>query len=302
MPCDGRNDNCRRRRELLTQLKCIVDSMDRKKPCEWDKPSAPPPINICKDVPPQQNSFECYIPIKDTKSVFLRGSVMHRCECIKRNGLQDRCMMWDCMGKPECMTKLYPICEPGQKALSKFMEHGDVNAALEKLIAADKARELALANYCKLVGPEVNNDGIERLPPAFISPPSTFSTSPSPKDPRTQLKHQRMYNNQQPQRLQQPYPPMQGAQLLRQEPIYQQPMSYSHTQEQQHQHQHHHHFHPQYFEYPTSFTNNQPAYPPHQEHSMNQRYQFQMPAQFVQQPPSPPPPNPPYIQNNFLPC
>lgn len=79
-----------------------------------------------------------------------RASVMYRCECIKRNGLQDRCMMWDCMGRPECMTKLYPVCEPGRTALLKLTDLGDIEVALRKFYCADQAREAALAAYCRL--------------------------------------------------------------------------------------------------------------------------------------------------------
>lgn len=75
---------------------------------------------------------------------------MYRCECIKRNGLQDRCMMWDCMGRPECMTKLYPVCEPGRFALLKLTDLGDAEVALRKFYCADQAREAALAAYCRL--------------------------------------------------------------------------------------------------------------------------------------------------------
>lgn len=45
---------------------------------------------------------------------------MQKCLCIKRNGLQDSCLMSDCMGYPACMTKLFPICDPGQCALLKL--------------------------------------------------------------------------------------------------------------------------------------------------------------------------------------
>ncbi|XP_018052939.1 PREDICTED: uncharacterized protein LOC108690257 [Atta colombica] len=41
MPCDGKNPNCDRRRDLLAQLKCLISSMDRKKPCEWDESCRP---------------------------------------------------------------------------------------------------------------------------------------------------------------------------------------------------------------------------------------------------------------------
>lgn len=75
---------------------------------------------------------------------------MYRCECIKRNGLQDRCMMWNCMGRPECMTKLYPICEPGYAALLKLTDLGDAETALRKFYCADQTRETALAAYCRL--------------------------------------------------------------------------------------------------------------------------------------------------------
>lgn len=60
-------------------------------------------------------------------------------------------MMWDCMGRPECMTKLYPVCEPGRAALLKLTDLGDVKVALRKLFCANQARETALAAYCRLV-------------------------------------------------------------------------------------------------------------------------------------------------------
>lgn len=75
---------------------------------------------------------------------------MYRCECIKRNGLQDRCMMWDCMGRPECMTKLYPICEPGRAALSRLTESDEMNVAIRKFCYMDQARKAALTKYCRL--------------------------------------------------------------------------------------------------------------------------------------------------------
>ncbi|XP_043275995.1 keratin-associated protein 10-4 [Venturia canescens] len=147
MPCDGKNPNCDRRRELLAQLKCLVSSMDKKKPCEWDEPDCPPPT--CCPVCPN-DSPPCCSPVKACKSFELRNSLMYRCDCIKRNGLQDSCMMWDCMGRPECMTKLYPVCGPGRGALLKLTDLGDVEVALRKFYCADQARESALAAYCRL--------------------------------------------------------------------------------------------------------------------------------------------------------
>ncbi|KAL0102992.1 hypothetical protein PUN28_018355 [Cardiocondyla obscurior] len=146
MPCDGDNPNCDRRRELLAQLKCLISSMDQKKPCEWDEtPRAPTVCCVTEYTPP------CCVPVKPCKSFEFRASVMHRCICIKRNGLQDRCMMWDCMGRPECMTKLYPVCGPGRAALMKLTDLGDEEIALQKFYCADRAREAALAAYCRLV-------------------------------------------------------------------------------------------------------------------------------------------------------
>ncbi|XP_011871925.1 PREDICTED: uncharacterized protein LOC105564276 [Vollenhovia emeryi] len=116
-----------------------------RKPCEWDEPSCPPmvycPTDFC--------SPYCG-PVKPCKSFDFRASIMYRCECIKRNGLQDRCMMWDCMGRPECMTKLYPICGPGRAALLKLTDLGDIEIALRKFYCADQAKEAALAAYCRL--------------------------------------------------------------------------------------------------------------------------------------------------------
>lgn len=91
------------------------------------------------------------MPVKRCKSYELRGSVMYKCECVRRNGLQDRCKIWDCMGRPECMTKLYPVCEPGRAALLKLTDLGDIEVALKKFYCADKTREAALAAYCRLI-------------------------------------------------------------------------------------------------------------------------------------------------------
>ncbi|XP_015108582.1 uncharacterized protein LOC107035610 [Diachasma alloeum] len=153
MPCDGKNANCERRRELLSQLKCLISSMDRKKPCEWDENPCAPPLCVSR-VQPQ--SPECGILLKPCKSYELRSSIMYRCECIKRNGLQDRCMMWNCMGRPECMTKLYPVCGPGRAALLKLTDLGDMTEALQRFYNADQARESALAAYCRLACPDIN--------------------------------------------------------------------------------------------------------------------------------------------------
>lgn len=60
-------------------------------------------------------------------------------------------MVWDCMGRPECMTKLYPVCGPGRAALLKLTDLGDKEVALKKFFCADKAREAALAAYCRLI-------------------------------------------------------------------------------------------------------------------------------------------------------
>ncbi|XP_012221175.1 uncharacterized protein [Linepithema humile] len=153
MPCDGKNPNCDRRRELLAQLKCLISSMDKKKPCEWDEPSRSPTVYCPADIfcaPPLCLPPECRL-VKPCKSFDFRASIIYKCECIKRNGLQDRCMMWDCMGKPECMTKLYPVCEPGRGALLKLTDLGDVEVALKKFYQAEQVREAALAAYCKLV-------------------------------------------------------------------------------------------------------------------------------------------------------
>ncbi|XP_017758354.1 PREDICTED: uncharacterized protein LOC108549477 [Eufriesea mexicana] len=148
MPCDGRNPNCDRRRELLTQLKCLISSMEKRKPCEWDEPPCAPPVIYTSPCVP--NCSDC-IPVKQCKSFDFRASIIYRCECIKRNGLQDRCMMWNCMGRPECMTKLYPVCMPGRNALLKLTDLGDMEIALKKFYCADQAREAALAAYCRLV-------------------------------------------------------------------------------------------------------------------------------------------------------
>lgn len=88
--------------------------------------------------------------VKPCKDFDFRASIRYRCECIKRNGLQDRCLVWDCMGKPECMTKLYPVCEPGRAALLRLTDLGDVEVALKKFYCADQVREAALAAYCRL--------------------------------------------------------------------------------------------------------------------------------------------------------
>ncbi|KAH0564665.1 uncharacterized protein LOC123272421 [Cotesia glomerata] len=236
MPCDGKNPNCDRRRELLSQLKCLVSSMDRKKPCEWDEPPCPPPA--CVPDTSGRDPTTHYMPIKAVKSVNFRGSVMYRCECIKRNGLQDRCMMMDCMGRPECTTKLYPMCHSGRAALLKLTDLGDTQTALEKFYAADKARESALAAYYRLVCPETNGDGSPCAPPLFISPPSQTGYQQQCEIPDCQPCHQSpedQYRQQKPSSF--PCHQGPGDQLYNQncQPCYQstnQHQSYGHPQPQ----------------------------------------------------------------------
>jgi len=77
------------------------------------------------------------------------------------------------MGRPECMTKLYPVCEPGRLALLKLTDLGDAKVALKKFYCADQAREAALAAYCRLVC-----DKTSEVPPCWdrnCFPNSTYS-------------------------------------------------------------------------------------------------------------------------------
>ncbi|KAK0081129.1 hypothetical protein PV326_007843 [Microctonus aethiopoides] len=172
MPCDGKNPDCQHRRELLAELKSIVNNMERKKPCEWDEPVCTA-ATVCPADATNREPESYFIPLRACKSVELRGSILFRCECIRRNGLQDRCMFLDCMGRPECMTKLYPVCLPGRTALFKLTNLCDVQTALEKFHSANQARESALAAYYRFVCPE-NNNGTHRPPPLFITPPSSM--------------------------------------------------------------------------------------------------------------------------------
>jgi hypothetical protein len=52
-------------------------------------------------------------PLKIMKEEELRGGVFYpRCDCSKRNGLQDDCERTLCQGRPECLTDP-PMCIPG---------------------------------------------------------------------------------------------------------------------------------------------------------------------------------------------
>jgi hypothetical protein len=52
-------------------------------------------------------------PLKAMKELELRGGVFYnRCDCVKRNGLQDDCQRVLCQGRPACLTDP-PMCIPG---------------------------------------------------------------------------------------------------------------------------------------------------------------------------------------------
>lgn len=62
------------------------------------------------------------IPVKQSKSRELRGSVMYvGCDCEKRNGLQDDCQRTECHGSPECLTKPNPTCGPSRFSNGKHL-------------------------------------------------------------------------------------------------------------------------------------------------------------------------------------
>lgn len=123
--------------------------------------------------------------MKPCNSCELRSSTMWRCDCIKRNGLQDRCMLIDCLGRPECMTKLYPICGPGKKALLNLTDLGDAEVALKKFYSANKAREAALAAYCRLKCQSTPSPCLAPSGPGPASPNYLSSYPPSPNCPST---------------------------------------------------------------------------------------------------------------------
>ena len=62
------------------------------------------------------------MPVKRCNSFEFKYSFIRKCQCIRRDGLQDRCQRENCQGYPECMTKLYPICQPGILALEKLTD------------------------------------------------------------------------------------------------------------------------------------------------------------------------------------
>ncbi|XP_037924132.1 uncharacterized protein LOC119659885 isoform X2 [Hermetia illucens] len=65
--------------------------------------------------PPQ--SKRCQPPIKECRSCEIRGSILYtRCECIRRNGLQQDCPRRLCQGKPCCLTTPDPRCCPAKHA------------------------------------------------------------------------------------------------------------------------------------------------------------------------------------------
>lgn len=42
------------------------------------------------------------------------GKVLRRCECPRRNGLQDSCPLSGCRGRKDCLQQPFPDCFPAQ--------------------------------------------------------------------------------------------------------------------------------------------------------------------------------------------
>lgn len=42
------------------------------------------------------------------------GKVVRRCECPRRNGLQDACPLSACKGRKDCLAQPFPECFPAQ--------------------------------------------------------------------------------------------------------------------------------------------------------------------------------------------
>ncbi|XP_066906416.1 uncharacterized protein [Halyomorpha halys] len=65
----------------------------------------PPPREALLPKPPFKPNEEPRFQVKS-------GVFLNRCQCVRRNGLQDDCRMSRCMGRMECLTKPYPSCGP----------------------------------------------------------------------------------------------------------------------------------------------------------------------------------------------
>jgi hypothetical protein len=76
--------------------------------CCVSKPSCERPSR--RDCPPCPPAFS----LNRCRSRELRGSILHKCECPKRNGLADDCKRRECFGRPRCVAKPIPCCCPSK--------------------------------------------------------------------------------------------------------------------------------------------------------------------------------------------
>uniref|UniRef100_A0A1B6KJZ5 Uncharacterized protein n=2 Tax=Graphocephala atropunctata TaxID=36148 RepID=A0A1B6KJZ5_9HEMI len=124
------------RRQLLCRLKCLAERLDDcdkaalkaagcgdmfgTKGSRYENPDpANKPLIVFPEYP-ARDKYRLNPPQKSppweahgSKSQELIAGYMKRnCDCVRRNGLQDKCELSQCQGRPLCLTTPMPLCPP----------------------------------------------------------------------------------------------------------------------------------------------------------------------------------------------
>ncbi|XP_024085004.1 uncharacterized protein LOC112127787 [Cimex lectularius] len=71
------------------------------------------------------------------------GYLIHGCDCVKHNGLQDQCQRLECGGRPQCLTDP-PSCPPAN-AMAPPKPQPNLNELVEDALARNPAPKI---EYC----------------------------------------------------------------------------------------------------------------------------------------------------------
>ncbi|XP_075213610.1 uncharacterized protein LOC142319821 [Lycorma delicatula] len=109
IPDNHQEDICHnvslKRREILAKMRKLVDESYNFPICDqWDTEDT---LNNTKG-PYRFGRIE---PANEYKEL-IGGQLILRCDCGKRNGLQDECRRWNCRGSPKCRITPFPECDP----------------------------------------------------------------------------------------------------------------------------------------------------------------------------------------------
>ncbi|KAG8257038.1 uncharacterized protein LOC124356321 [Homalodisca vitripennis] len=123
------------RRQLLCRLKCLAERLDDcdraalkaagcgdifgSKGSRFVTPDPAQRPLITHPEYPERPKYNLNPPQKippwepnSPKSQVIGGYVKNNCDCVRRNGMQDKCELLQCQGRPLCLTTPVPLCPP----------------------------------------------------------------------------------------------------------------------------------------------------------------------------------------------